>query len=277
MTGQVLAWWVTGHWSWAVFWLIQCFGIFDQLYIVYANDYADRETDRENATATPFSGGSRVLVEGKLRASTLLKAAVAMAAGAVATTVVLGAIWGRWAAVPLGVVGLLLLWAYSFRPFRLSYRGGGELLQMIGVGGVLPLLGYYGQAGTFEGFPVWILATFMALNLSNAITTALPDRPSDRLSEKRTVPVWAGGAAARWLVSGLHVLGLVAFVVWGQGTMGFEVWTWVLLGACGVGVLGLAAMSAKARPGTPAIVAFVAISIAINLGWMVSVMVTLVG
>ena len=62
-----------------LFFLIQGFGIANQLYIVFANDYADRETDSLNTTYTMFSGGSRVIVENKIPPLSILKAAYLMA------------------------------------------------------------------------------------------------------------------------------------------------------------------------------------------------------
>lgn len=275
MAGQALAWHVTGSWSWAVFVLVQLYGVFDQLYIVYANDYADRDADPHNQWITPFSGGSRVLVEGKIAPQTLAKAAWLMVFGAMATTVALAVGWGRPWAVPVGLFGVLLLWAYSYSPFKLSYRGGGELLQAVGVGGVLPLLAYYAQAGNWQGFPWWLLVSFVALNLSNAITTALPDRLSDTAANKRTVPVWAGEKAAQWAVIGLHLVGLGAFVVLGLRLVGpFNAGTWGALAVAAVALVALPVLSGRARPGTTAIVGFVTASIVVNQAWMVALMVT---
>ena len=61
--------WVSqgGSITWWKFVLIQLFGLFDQLYIVYANDYADYRDDRLNNAPTIFSGGSRVLVDNLLK------------------------------------------------------------------------------------------------------------------------------------------------------------------------------------------------------------------
>ncbi len=61
--------WVSqgGSINWWAFVLIQLFGLFDQLYIVYANDYADYRDDRLNTAPTIFSGGSRVLVDNLLK------------------------------------------------------------------------------------------------------------------------------------------------------------------------------------------------------------------
>ena len=54
--------------------------------------------------------------------------------------------------IPLVIFALLLLWLYSFKPVRLSYRGGGEILQALGTALVLPLLGFYAQSGSLAPF-----------------------------------------------------------------------------------------------------------------------------
>ncbi|WP_437897261.1 prenyltransferase [Sorangium sp. So ce124] len=191
---------------------VQLFGLLDQLFIVYANDVADRETDRRNRTATPFSGGSRVLVEGRLSPRALGAAAAVCAAALVAVSSALAAALATAAAallVLLAIAALLLLWAYSYPPLRLSYRGGGELLQMVGVGAVLPLYGYIAQGGDPARFPFALLVFLLPSHLACAIATALPDEPSDRESGKRTLPVRVGGErAARWVVllNGLSLL-----------------------------------------------------------------------
>ena len=115
----------------------------------------------------------------------------------------------------------LLVWAYNHPPLRLAYRGHGELLQGIGIGVVLPLAGYYLQAGSFAGF-VWpALVPLLLLGYVGNILTALPDAPSDRASDKRTYPVRRGQWTARrhalellamaaamgsWVVPGLSLL-----------------------------------------------------------------------
>jgi 4-hydroxybenzoate polyprenyltransferase len=72
--------------------LAQLFGLFDQWFIVWANDLADEATDRANATATPFSGGSRVLVEGRLTRAALTRAAALAALGCVGVAAALTAL-----------------------------------------------------------------------------------------------------------------------------------------------------------------------------------------
>jgi len=48
------------------FWLGYAALFFLEVATVLANDYFDYESDRQNRNAGPFTGGSRVLVDGKL-------------------------------------------------------------------------------------------------------------------------------------------------------------------------------------------------------------------
>lgn len=194
--------------AWIFFW-VQCFGIGIQLYIVYANDYADVAADLINRTYTAYSGGSRVLVDGEISRSALGRAAIVAALVAVGTGLVLGSVWGRWFAVALVLVSILLLYLYSYRPARLNYRGGGEILQMVGTGVVLPVFGWYAQSGTMVGFPVPYLAALLPSMLACAITTSLPDEISDRESRKRSASVLLGQRPAQTMVIVLHTASIV--------------------------------------------------------------------
>ncbi len=214
LLGQMAALRLTGSIDWTAFALAQLFGLFDQLYIVYANDWADVDTDRENSTYNIFSGGSRVIVEGLLTRRALGIAAIVMATLALATGAGLWMITGTVTPLALIAVGLVLLHGYSYPPLRMSYRGGGETLQMIGVGGVLPLVGYTAQTGSLSGFPWMLLAVTLPISLGCAIATGLPDAPSDRLSRKRTVSVLLGTTRAQ-------VLALTLF------TASIALWLWL--------------------------------------------------
>ena len=210
LLGQALA--MGRDFSWGVVLACQFYGLVSQLYIVFANDVADMDTDRRNRTFTMFSGGSRVLVEGLLSRRQLARAAGLCAALSVLTGVYLGFWRHVWLPLPLILFGLALLWAYSYPPFRLSYRGGGEYLQMVGVGLVLPLIGYSAHAGTLAGLPWTLMPLMLALSLSCAVATALPDEPSDRADGKRTHAVRFGIAGSRRFILRLNALALAWLV-----------------------------------------------------------------
>jgi 1,4-dihydroxy-2-naphthoate octaprenyltransferase len=224
LLGQGFAFAKLGAFSWSVLGLVAAFGVADHLFIVFANDYADREHDTDQRTL--FSGGSGVLQNGDISARSLRRAAILMGV----MLLVLGSLFvtrSPWPLV-LAIAALVLLWAYSYPPLRLSYRGGGEWLQGLGVGGVLPLFGYAAQAGELASFPWSIGAGCVLLAASANIATSLPDIAADRRAKKRTIAVKKGIVRAAWSCIGLSVIALywlswTGHVHFGDGWLAFAV------------------------------------------------------
>lgn len=240
------------------------FGLVIQLYIVYANDLADVAIDRLNATYTPFSGGSRVLVEGKLSEQDLKRAvAVSVVLNGVIGLCLL--IEGRPLAPLLILMSLTLLWLYSFAPVRLSYRGGGEFLQMAGVGVILPVFGYYIQAGSLEAFQWRYAAALLPLQLACAFSTTLPDEPSDRAGGKKTIAVILGGNRAKAIVIALHLLTL--FLLAGIILPENRLIVFLSVSTVSIAAIsGLVRSRSRAVPGSRSMLAFVTCSILATLG-----------
>lgn len=208
LLGQSMAFYYKQMFDPLLFLLIHIFGLFIQLYIVYANDYADYEADRENDTYNLFSGGSRVLVEGLLSKKSLKKGIVVVIIGNFFIGLVLTFMYQRTFSLLFIIIGLVLLWAYSYPPIKLSYRGGGEFLQTMGVAMVLPLFSYYIQGGSLNSFPWFMLIILFPIHLSCAFSTALPDEPSDRKHNKRTMTIIQGAPTVKkWI----YVLNALSF------------------------------------------------------------------
>lgn len=186
------------------------FGVLDHLFIVFANDVADREADALNEAPTPFSGGSRVLQEGLLRPRQLAVAAAVAALGLLALSGAVAAL-GRPLTPLFALAALALLAAYCFPPLRFAYRGYGELLQGLGVGLVLPLLGFYLQSGDLEAAPLSAFAPLVVLGFVSNVLTALPDTPADRAAGKQTWPVRRTERSARR--DALVLLGLALVLI----------------------------------------------------------------
>ncbi|NVB37872.1 prenyltransferase [Pseudenhygromyxa sp. WMMC2535] len=195
--GQALAFGTRGQFSWQLFGVVQLLGVLVQLFIVFANDFADREADALNRSPTLLSGGSRVIQDGKLPAHALSLGAWIMLGAQLVVGLYLGWSAGRWWTLALLGLAALLMWAYSYSPLRLSYRGQGELLQGVGVGVVLPVLGFYVQAGSFADLPIWGLGPCFILAYVGNLLTALPDYEGDKAAKKRTYPVRFGQFQAR--------------------------------------------------------------------------------
>jgi 1,4-dihydroxy-2-naphthoate octaprenyltransferase len=197
LLGQALAYTERGTFSLHALLLAQLFGVLDQLFILFVNDYADTETDALNRSFTPYSGGSRVVPEGKLTRAELGRGALlALAALLVFSGTV--AVWrDNWVLLALTLGGVALVWGYSLPPLRLAYRGRGELLQALGVGVVLPLFGYAIQRGSLEGLPLVLPVGGALLGYAGNLSTCLPDQSSDALSDKRSYAVRFGQRRTR--------------------------------------------------------------------------------
>ncbi|MGY8824767.1 MAG: prenyltransferase [Candidatus Latescibacterota bacterium] len=208
--GQALAHQATGMFSMLSCLFLLLYGFAMQLYIVFLNDWADQRADELNDTPTIFSGGSRVLVEKCLPPRALLYAGLGAALSIIALGLFCIFFFGRPWALVLFATGLALLWAYSLPPLRLNYRGGGELLQALGVGLVLPIVGFYVQSGHFPATTssplTSLLSAYLYLQLCAAIAFAVPDEDADRRAGKRTVATLFGTKKAGAITIALGLL-----------------------------------------------------------------------
>lgn len=195
--GHAAAWHVTGRFHWGWFTAAIGWGIFDHLFVIFANDFADRDAD--TGVRTWLSGGSGVIPEGKLTPRQVEHAAQVSAILLLSYSCLLTIVGRTW--TPLyGLAALLLMWLYSFRPVRASYRGGGEVLQGLGVGVGLPSLAYYLQTESLLA-PGWVIWPAVLLGTCGNVLTSLPDVDADTKAEKRTWPVRHGVASARRFAS----------------------------------------------------------------------------
>lgn len=199
--------------SWAALALGAAFTVFDLLFIVFLNDWADRDVDALKRRMFPRGCSPKTIPDGILPAHSLLLAGAL--AGVIALAIAVAAGWWMdrpWAG-PFAILSLGIFAAYTLPPLRLNYRGGGELLEMIGVGAVLPLMHAYLQAGSLTSVGLSLLPGFVLLGLASAIASGLSDERSDRRGGKttfvstfgnrigrRTVEVLTFSGAAIWLL-----------------------------------------------------------------------------
>jgi len=197
LLGQAAAWHVTERFAWHWFTAALLWGILDHLFVIFSNDFADHEADSERRTL--LSGGSGVIQEGKLTPAQVGRAARGAAIALLLFSGVLALLGRPWTPA-YAIAGLLLMWLYSFPPLRLSYRGGGELLQGLGIGVGLPSLGYYLQTEAVLA-PGWVIGPALLLGVCSNVLTALPDVEDDARAGKNTWPVRNGLRSARRFAS----------------------------------------------------------------------------
>lgn len=176
-------------------------------FIVLLNDWGDREVDAIKREMFPDGCSPKTIPDRILGARVV--GAAGLVCGLLAAILAFGAevALGRDFAFEAGVGCMVLFVAYTLPPIRLNYRGGGELLEMLGVGLALPLYNAYLQAGA--SVPrIWPwLAGFSVLSLGSGIASGLSDEQSDRAGGKRTFASMFGNSVARRLTEACVVTG----------------------------------------------------------------------
>ena len=156
------------------------------LSISYSNDYFDVEVD-QHGNPTLFSGGSSILVENPH----LRKPALWIAVALTFCSVILGILFLILYSYPIWFLGYvaasnLLGWVYSAPPFRLAYRGLGELLTAFSAGCLLPGMGVLVTRGYLNRDELLFTIPLMLYGLAFILTVEIPDVEADRLGYKKT-------------------------------------------------------------------------------------------
>ncbi|MEM6732786.1 MAG: prenyltransferase, partial [Myxococcota bacterium] len=189
------------------------FVLADLLYIVFLNDWADADVDRIKRSMFPDGCSPKTIPDRILSPNALLAAGACAGLVGLAFAFVFGQRLGRPLLGPAAVVALAVFWAYTLPPFRLNYRGGGELLEAFGVGGVLPWLNAYAQSGEIWNSAYALLFPFVLLSLSSAVASGLSDERSDVEGGKRTIANTWGNTRARRVVEILLVAGAIGWAL----------------------------------------------------------------
>jgi 4-hydroxybenzoate polyprenyltransferase/chlorophyll synthase len=216
----------------AVAWLLLTMSI----YLV--NGVSDLTTDRAN-------GSGRPLARGLVGAHLAVRAAWALAAGALLLAALTGAVALVLCAVAMGLLG----WAYSVGPRPLKCSVAGTALASAGGG----LLTYLAGAAAAGGAPARAhVAVFALLALFMAVAGAakdLGDRVGDEAAGRRTLPVVAGHrAATRVIAGGCLLLGAAAVAVGGAAPQVLVPALALGLGAVTVAVLAVGTPEDAPRP-----------------------------
>jgi 1,4-dihydroxy-2-naphthoate octaprenyltransferase len=233
--------------------------------IHYANETADVDTDARTAP-TPFSGGSRALVETDvsvsfLRTSLLVSSSVAIGGGLAG--VLVGALAPT--ATVLLFVGLVAGAAYSLPPVALVRRGAGEPVNMLLGGLVLPVYGVSVVARPTFGAALATVPFTLVVGC-NLLAVHWPDRHADRAVGKRTRAVQWSRTRLRRAYATLAILaGASTVCLWWWGVfpdavalahlapVPFLVWGWMTL--------------TRQRSPLPAVAAMVVLALTATVAW----------
>lgn len=177
------------------YWTGFAFMFFLEVATVLSNEYFDYQTDRMNRSSGPYSGGSRVLVDGELSFDAIRAGiGVAFMLTLVAAAGVLTTSHGSLPATALLLVVLTILaLGYTVPPLKLSYRTLGELDVAVTDSIGVMLCGFVFLGGAWLQPLPWLLSLPLLLAFIPSITlSAIPDYEADRATGKRTIAVRFG-------------------------------------------------------------------------------------
>ena len=147
---------------------------------VISNEYFDYETDRINKNFSQFTGGSRMIVEGKISFKET-KVAIIISLGIV---LILGIILSLMTNIYTGfilLIGVILGLSYTVPPLKLSYRGLGELDVGLTHSFYIVLAGFLMQSPKMDlTFPLLISIPLFFAVFGAIILAGFPDLLADK-------------------------------------------------------------------------------------------------
>jgi 1,4-dihydroxy-2-naphthoate octaprenyltransferase len=157
-----------------------------------ANDIFDANlgADDANVNPTKFSGGSRVIQYGLVSLPRMAGISIACYAVGIACGLLLMVTNGSPALLAIGILGVILSVAYTAPPFKLVYRGLGEITTAIGFGPLMLVGAYVVQTRGMVSAEALVASIPIAVLVAMILyVNEIPDRAGDALAGKRTLPV----------------------------------------------------------------------------------------
>jgi 1,4-dihydroxy-2-naphthoate polyprenyltransferase len=212
--GAAGAFHATGRFDATAFWLGLLSLFFLEGTTVFTNEYFDLESDRRNKNFGPFTGGSRVLVDGRINLGRM-RLGIAAAMGCfLAATLALAAIVPASSLIPLGALAILAI-GYTTPPLKLCWRGLGELDVALTHSTPLILCGFLFQGGAWDAsFPVLASVPLFLAVLPAIILSGIPDYAADHAAGKRSLAVVVGPRPAIRIAQAITVLAALAALFW---------------------------------------------------------------
>lgn len=200
-----------------VFWIGYLCLFLLEVATVLINEVVDLRTDRINRFYSTFTGGSRVLVEGRLSLREARTGIVVALLGAIGSAAWLLTVTPAASSVVVAVLGGLALLAigYTAPPLKLCYRGLGELDVAVTHSIGVMLCGFIFLGGPWHDPLPWLLSLPLLLGILPSITlSGIPDREADAVAGKRTLAVRLGPRGALGVASAFTLLAAALAVGW---------------------------------------------------------------
>ncbi len=191
LLGTSVAWYQTGIFHGNIFCLALIGVIFAHAGTNMLNDYFDHisSNDELNKYYNAFSGGSRIIQNGIFSPQKVLVSSATAFLLVIVIGLYLNSIIKGNTLLWIGFIGIFLGITYSASPFKLSYRGIGEIAVALGFGVVVTLGSYFIQTQQLSWLPVIASIPTAILVGLILIINEFQDSEADGLAGKKTVVV----------------------------------------------------------------------------------------
>jgi 1,4-dihydroxy-2-naphthoate octaprenyltransferase len=212
--GAAAAWYQSGQFHLGLFALTLVGAVLIHAGANITNDYYDHLSGADDINpnyCTPLFGGSRMIQQGLMTPRATLIAGVACLGAAAAIGIILTWLRG-WPVLALGVIGILSGFFYTAPPFKLGYRGWGELAIALDFGVLMVAGAQYVQAQEITAVGLAASAPIALLIMQILYVNQFPDAPADAQAGKRHLVVRMGPARARFGVPAVFVVTYASIV-----------------------------------------------------------------
>ena len=151
----------------------------------YFNEYYDFEADCANKNPSPWTGGSRVLVEGKLKPKVSLLIGRLICLIVLSNAVIYYGITGNIPATITIVLGVIFGHGYSAWPLSTSRRGLGEATVCLVLNILVPLVGFqsHDPSSPFGNSLLWpILLPLLPIQYVRMMVNNMADLEPDKIT-----------------------------------------------------------------------------------------------
>jgi 1,4-dihydroxy-2-naphthoate octaprenyltransferase len=197
-----------GGFSWGLYLLTLVGGVLAHAGTNLINDYYDVQSGVDDAEAKTAQYRPHPLVEGKLRAESVRNVALALLGVTLLIALVLSFARG-FEILLLGLVGVLISFAYTAPPLKYKYVALGELAVFLIWGPLMVEGAYFVQAQEFAPRPLAVSIPFGVLVALVLLANNIRDMEHDASKGIKTIAIVLGRVPAlalyRWLMVAAYV------------------------------------------------------------------------
>lgn len=230
--GTAFAGWQTGRFNLVFFLLTFVGACFLHIACNVANDYFDFKSGNDAANQNalvPFSGGSRMVLDGFVKPGEALAVSIIFACLGSAIGLYLNAVLKGNIVLFIGIAALFFVFSYNGVPMRLVNKGVGEIAIFLAWGPLMVLGAYYVQAESLSSFwPLIVAISSGVLTTLVLLINEFADRDADLSTGRKTWVILFGFKKSFLLYLSL-ALSCYVLVLMGVLFGGWPLWSFLVL------------------------------------------------